>query len=247
MDTLHRALPRPARAPRAARQALVAMLACTAACRTRNSAGAAAAPAPESAAARESLLHPDAPLWAEPAPERFLVRFATTAGAFVVEVHRAWAPRGADRFYHLVQTGFFDDSRIFRVRSGFIAQFGIPGDPAIAAVWRARRMPDDPVRAHNARGTIAYAMTGPDTRTTQLYINLADNTRLDAQGFAPIGRVLEGMDVVERLYAGYGEQSGGGMRAGRQDSLFARGNAYLDAAFPKLDRLLTARLVSRAP
>jgi cyclophilin family peptidyl-prolyl cis-trans isomerase len=111
----------------------------------------------------------------------------------VIEATRAWAPRGVDRFYHLVRSGFFDDSRFYRVRAGFIAQFGIPGDPAVAGVWKDQTIPDDPALQSNRRGFVAYAMTGPNTRTTQLFISLADNTRLDAEGFAPIGRVVEGM------------------------------------------------------
>jgi cyclophilin family peptidyl-prolyl cis-trans isomerase len=174
-------------------------------------------------------------------PNVFRVRFETSQGAFVVEAHREWAPRGVDRFYGLVESGFFDDSRFFRVVAGFIAQFGLPGDPAVTATWKDRTIPDDPVRESNVRGTVAFAMTGPGSRSTQLYINLADNTRLDAQGFAPIGRVTDGMDVVDRLYSGYGEDAGGGMRGGRQGKILADGNAYLDAAWPKLDHLIRAR------
>jgi cyclophilin family peptidyl-prolyl cis-trans isomerase len=181
------------------------------------------------------------------APEVFHVRFETTQGPFVVEVHREWAPQGADRFHALVASGYFDDSRFFRVVAGFIAQFGVAGDPKVTAAWKDRTIPDDPVRQSNTqsntRGTIAYAMTGPNTRATQLYVNLADNSRLDAQGFAPVGRVTSGMEVVDRLYAGYGEKSGGGMRGGKQGKLLAEGNAWLDANFPKLDRLLKARIV----
>lgn len=206
------------------------------------------APSPGSApgaapAERDALLHPAAAVWTSPAPATFRVRIETTKGAFVVEAHRDWAPAGVDRFYHLVRAGFFDDSRFFRVRSGFIAQFGIPGVARVAQAWRDRTIPDDPVRRSNRRGFVAYAMTGPNTRTTQLYINLADNSRLDAQGFAPIGEVVEGMDVVDRLNGEYGETSGGGMRGGRQDSLFAGGNRYLDRAFRRLDRLLRATVV----
>lgn len=200
-------------------------------------------------AARRALADPGVPWWRERAPDVFRVRVETTRGPFVVEVHRAWAPRGADRFHQLVRAGFFDDSRFFRVRAGFVAQFGIAGDPAVAAAWRAAAIPDDSVRHGNVRGAVAYAMTGPGTRTTQLFVDLADNTRLDAEGFAPVGTVVEGMDVVDALYAGYGETSGGGMRGGRQGPLFASGNAYLDAAYPRLDRLLRARveLVRREP
>jgi homoserine O-acetyltransferase len=177
------------------------------------------------------------------APDVFRLRFETTQGSFVVESRREWAPHGADRLFALTRAGFFDDSRFFRVRAGFIAQFGIPGDPTVAARWRAATIPDDPVRRSNTRGTVSYAMTGPGTRTTQLFINLADNRRLDAEGFAPIGTVVEGMEVVERLYAGYGEAAGGGMRGGRQGPLFEGGNAYLDGAYPRLDRLLRVRHV----
>jgi cyclophilin family peptidyl-prolyl cis-trans isomerase len=160
----------------------------------------------------------------------------------VIEATRAWAPRGVDRFYHLVRSGFFDDSRFYRVRAGFIAQFGIPGDPAVAGVWKDQTIPDDPALQSNRRGFVAYAMTGPNTRTTQLFISLADNTRLDAEGFAPIGRVVEGMDVVDQLYAGYDEAAGGGMRGGRQGRMFAEGNAHLDRDFPRLDRLIRATM-----
>jgi cyclophilin family peptidyl-prolyl cis-trans isomerase len=153
------------------------------------------------------------------------------------------APRGADRFYPLVETGFYDDSRFFRAISGRFVQFGIPGDRAIAAIWRNERIADDLVRASNVRGTFAYAMTGPDARTTQIYINTGDQLRLDADGFAPFGKVVEGMDVIDSLYSGYGERSGGGMRAGRQGKLFEEGNAFLDREFPLLDKLLRAQFV----
>ncbi|HEY3570694.1 MAG TPA: peptidylprolyl isomerase [Thermoanaerobaculia bacterium] len=181
------------------------------------------------------------------APEVFHVRFETSQGPFVVEVHRDWAPQGADRFHALVAAGYFDGSRFFRVVPGFIAQFGVAGDPKVTAAWKDRTIPDDPVRQSNTRGTIAYAMTGPNTRATQLYINLADNSRLDAQGFAPIGRVRSGLEVVDRLYSGYGETSGGGMRGGKQGEMLKGGNAWLDAHFPKLDRLLRARLLEEKP
>ena len=141
-------------------------------------------------------------------------------------------------------TGFFNDSRFFRVAPGFVAQFGIAGKPAIAQAWRYKTIPDDPVIKSNLRGLVSYAMTGPNTRTTQLFINLVDNSRLDVQGFAPIAQVVEGMEVVDKLYSGYGETSGGGMRAGKQDRLFAEGNAGLDRDFPKLDKLIRASIVS---
>jgi peptidyl-prolyl cis-trans isomerase A (cyclophilin A) len=174
------------------------------------------------------------------APEIFQVKFQTSKGDFIIEAHRDWAPRGADRFFDLVRAGFFDDSRFFRVRAGFIVQFGIAGDPAVATSWKEKTIADDPVRESNTRGLVTYAMTGPGARTTQLFINLADNSRLDREGFAPIGRVIEGMEKVDQLYAGYGEEAGGGMRGGKQERLFAEGNRYLDREFPKLDKILKA-------
>jgi homoserine O-acetyltransferase len=174
------------------------------------------------------------------APDVFTVDLRTSAGDVVLEVHRDWAPVGADRFHALVRHGFYDGQRFIRVRAGFIAQFGIHGEPAVAAVWKPAAMPDDPVRQTNARGTLAYAMTGPGTRTTQVFVNLADNVTLDAQGFAPFARVVRGMDVVDRLYAGYGESAGGGMRGGKQGPIEAGGNAYLARAFPKLDWIVRA-------
>jgi peptidyl-prolyl cis-trans isomerase A (cyclophilin A) len=174
------------------------------------------------------------------APEIFRVKFQTSKGDFIIEAHREWAPRGADRFFDLVHAGFFDDSRFFRVRADFIVQFGIAGDPAVATSWKEKTIADDPVRESNTRGLVTYAMTGPGARTTQLFINLADNSRLDREGFAPIGRVIEGMEKVDQLYAGYGEAAGGGMRGGKQEKLFAEGNSYLDREFPKLDKILKA-------
>ena len=176
------------------------------------------------------------------APELFRVRFETSRGPFVVEVHRSWAPIGADRFYDLVQQKFFDGQRFFRVRAGAFAQFGVPGDPALAQRWRNATIADDPVRASNELGTLAYAFTTPGTRATQMFINLRDNRQYDAEGFAPFARVVSGMDVVDSLYSGYGEASGGGMRAGYQDELFAGGNAWLERNFPKLDSIITARV-----
>jgi len=196
--------------------------------------------------ARAALLNPNGNFWHQTAPATFWVRFETDRGDFTVEARRDWAPLGVDRFYNLVRAGFFDDSRFFRVRTNYIAQFGIPGDPAIARLWQNHTIPDDPVRQSNLRGSIGYAMTGPGARTTQLYINLVDNRQLDAQGFAPIGAIVEGVDVVDHLFAGYGETAGGGMRGGKQGRLFAEGNAYLDRQFPELTRLIRATLVTPA-
>jgi homoserine O-acetyltransferase len=189
------------------------------------------------------LRDPKNPLWSKLAPAVYRVRIDTSKGSVMLEVTRALAPRGADRFYHLVETGFYDDSRFFRVIAGRFAQFGIPGNPAIAGIWRSQSFPDDPVRASNTRGTFAYAMTGPDARTTQIYINTSDQLQQDAQGFAPFGKVIEGMDIVDKLYNGYGETSGSGMRAGKQGKLFEEGNAYLDREFPLLDKLIRARII----
>ncbi len=201
--------------------------------------------AQEPAAAERAavLRNPKHPLWSRPAPETYRVQIDTTKGKIVLEINRSLAPRGADRLFHLVETGFYDNSRFYRVIQGRFAQFGIAGDPAIAAVWQNETFPDDPVRASNVRGTFAYAMTGPDARTTQIYINTGDQSRQDADGFAPFGKVIEGMDVVDHLYSDYGERSGGGMRAGRQGELFEEGNAFLDREFPLLDKLLKATIL----
>lgn len=179
----------------------------------------------------------------ERAPDAFRARFETTAGPFVIEVHRAWAPLGADRFYNLVKSGYFDDTRFFRVVAGFMVQFGIHGDPQVAAAWHDQRIPDDPVGQSNRRGMVSFATAGPGTRTTQVFINYGDNSRLDAMGFAPFGQVVEGMDVVDRLYPGYGEGAPGGLGP-VQGRIQAEGNAYLDRAFPKLDQVRRVTLVA---
>ncbi len=173
-------------------------------------------------------------------PETYAVAVETTVGGFEIEVHRAWSPNAADRFYELVQSHYYDNSRFFRVVEGKWAQFGIAGLPTLAQAWRYRTIPDDMLVRPNSIGCIGFANTGPGTRSTQVYINLRDNSKLlDFEpAFAPFGRVSHGMATVERLYAGYGETSGGGMRAGGQDALFSGGNAYLDTAFPRLDRLI---------
>ena len=179
------------------------------------------------------------------APEVFRVKFETTAGSFLIEAHRDWSPHGADRFYDLVQMKYYDDSRFFRVVPGRWVQFGINGNPKIAQQQRHITIPDDPLKQHNTPGYVAFSNTGPNSRSTQVYINLGDNTaRNDIEaGFAPFGQVVEGMDVVEKLYGGYREHSGGGMRAGHQDPMFEGGNAYLDREYPKLDKLIRATIV----
>jgi homoserine O-acetyltransferase len=175
------------------------------------------------------------------APPVFRVRLETTKGAIVVEVHRDWAPRGADRFYELVTARYFDDNRFFRVVKGQWAQFGINGDPSVSKAWRARTIPDDPRGQSNVRGMVAFAFAEPNARTTQVYIALKDlSDPQDAQGFVPFGRVVEGMEVADALNSEYGESSGSGIRAGKQQPLFDGGNAYLDREFPRLDRLLQA-------
>jgi len=228
------------RSPAVTRWAIVPASACIAALGCH---GPAAAPPNGAIPVRSALADPTNVFWTTRAPSRFLVRVETTKGDFVIEAHRDWSPHGVDRLYQLVRAGYYDDSRFSRVRAGYIVQWGIAGDPAIAQRWRNERIPDDRVRHTNARGTIAYAMTGPDTRTTQLYINLRDNPQLDAQGFSPVGTVVRGMDVVDRLNAEYGETAGGGMRAGKQGAVFAGGNAYLDRNYPRLDHLVRAEIV----
>lgn len=172
------------------------------------------------------------------APDSFLVALATNRGRVVIAVHRDWEPRGADRVYQLVHAGYFDGARFFRVIPGFIAQFGLPGDPRLSRTAIAAPLPDDPVRRSNLHGTVTFASAGPNTRTTQLFINLADNPRLDALGFAPIGRVVEGRAVADALNGQYGE-------APSQDAIQRQGNDYLTRVFPKLDYIETAS-VARA-
>ncbi len=176
----------------------------------------------------------------------FSARFATTKGDFVVEVRRSWAPHGADRFFNLVSMGFYDDTRFFRAIAGFMVQFGIPGDPVVAGKWQDAHIADDPVVQSNRRGFVAFAQTGaPNSRTTQVFIDYGDNAQLDASNFAPFGKVVQGMDVVDSLYAGYGEGAPNGSGPS-QSRVQAEGNAYLDGAFPKLDRILSARILASA-
>ena len=170
----------------------------------------------------------------EQAPATYKAKFETSKGAFMIQVTRAWAPQGADRFYNLVKNGFFDNVRFFRVISGFMVQFGINGDPALSAKWRDANINDDRVTQSNKRGMITFATAGPNTRTTQVFINFADNSNLDGMGFSPFGRVVSGMNVVDGLYAGYGEGAprGNGPDQGRLQS---EGNAYLAKEFPRMD------------
>jgi peptidyl-prolyl cis-trans isomerase A (cyclophilin A) len=205
---------------------------------------AARATASEQAAGASGnpLLNPKLPDMNQQAPDKYQARFNTSKGDFVIEVVREWAPNGADRFYNLVRNGFYDDARFFRVISGFMAQFGIHADPKVSSVWREAPIPDDPVRQSNTRGTVSFATAGPNTRTTQLFVNLVDNTRLDGMGFSPFGKVVEGMDVVDSLHAGYGEGAPRG-RGPDQGRIQSQGNEYLKSEFPQLDYINTARIV----
>ncbi len=189
------------------------------------------------------LLNSGDPAWREQAPEQYVARFITTEGAFEITARRAWAPLGADRFYQLVKNRFYDGVHINRVVAGYIAQFGLNPDPAVTAVWKDNGIADDPVQASNTAGNIGFAMTGPGTRSTQVYINLGDNSRLDADGFAPFGQVTAGMDVVERLYALYGEEAGGGMRGGRQGPIEREGAGWLLQHYPLLDYIISAEIL----
>lgn len=177
------------------------------------------------------------------APEDFKAVFDTTKGKFTVEVTRSLAPNGADRFYNLVRSGYFKDVEFFRVVPGFMCQFGISGDPNVSAKWRDANIPDDPVKGSNTRGTITFATAGPNTRTTQLFINFGDNTSLDSQGFAPFGKVVQGMDVVDKINGEYGDAAQFGGHGPDQGELQAEGNAYLKKDFPNLDYIKSATIV----
>lgn len=191
----------------------------------------------------KALLNPHDRVWGAEAPEIYKVKVQTTKGDFVIEIHKDWGRIGANRFYNLVRNGFYNDSRFYRIRAGAFAQFGIPGNPDVAKVWEHESISDDSVVQSNQRGFVAYAMTGPHARTTQLFINLKDNGHQDKDGFAPIGQVISGMEVVDSLYSGYAESSGGGMRGGKQGRLFEEGNGYLDREFPRLDKLSKAEII----
>jgi len=192
---------------------------------------------------RALLLQPDSPEMNKRAPDSARVRLETTKGVIRLEMKREWAPRGVDRFYNLVRNGYYDDTAIFRVRAGLWAQFGINGDPKVATVWRTRNIADDPRVLSNVRGTMAFAFKDPNGRTTQVFINLRDNSAShDKEPFAPIARVIEGMEVADAIYSEYGEQSGGGIRGGKQDPLFAGGNEYLKRNFPRLDYIVRATI-----
>ncbi len=201
---------------------------------------AASVPLASPALAQSPLSNPAA--LNEQAPATYKAKFDTSKGTFVILVHRAWAPRGADRFYNLVKNGFYNNVRFFRVLSGFMAQFGINGDPALMAKWRVARIADDPVKQSNTRGTISFATAGPGTRTTQVFINFGNNGSLDRMGFAPFGEVVSGMNVVDALYAGYGEGAPQG-NGPDQDRIQMEGNRYLSRDFKRLDYIKKATIV----
>ncbi len=184
-----------------------------------------------------ALLHP-AELKAK-APDVYDVKFTTTKGDFIVQVNRAWAPIGADRFYNLVKHGFFTGAPFFRVVPGFIIQFGLTGDPAVNRAWQSANIKDDPVTQSNKPGTLTFATAGPNTRTTQFFINFGNNAGLDGQGFAPFGQVTSGMDVVQSLYSGYGEQP-------NQGAITSQGKAYIEKNFPKIDSIVSATVIPAA-
>lgn len=192
------------------------------------------------------LLHPTNKAFTKQAPPIYRVLLETTKGSILLEVKREWAPLGADRFYNLVRLGYYNQAAFFRIRANTWAQFGIAGNPAIAQAWRHQSFPDDPRKESNVRGTVAYAFKDPNGRTTQVFINLRDNQSThDTEPFVPFAKVINGMEVADSLYAGYGEQSGGGIRAGHQDSVFMDGNDYLQKNFPKLDYILKASIIQK--
>jgi len=187
-----------------------------------------------------ALMDPTGEQATQTAPDEFKVRFETSAGTFVIDVTRDWSPRGADRFYSLIRIGFYDDQRFFRVIPNFVVQWGMSGDPEVSAAWQTARIKDDPVKESNVPGTITFAKTGaPNSRTTQLFINLGDNSAsLDGQGFAPFGRVVEGMEVVGSFNAEYGSTP-----SNNQPTIAERGNEFLNKNFPNLDYIVTAKIV----
>ena len=201
----------------------------------------AAAPAASAPAGGNAALTDPSKATAK-APDTYKAKFETTKGDFVIQVTRSWAPLGADRFYNLVKSGYYDDVAFFRVISGFMVQFGIHGTPAVNDAWRLARIQDDPVTQSNMPGMVTFATSGPNTRTTQVFINFGNNKALDAQGFSPFGKVVEGMDVVNKLYAGYGEGAPRG-KGPSQAEMQKTGNAYLKASFPDLDWVKKATIV----
>jgi peptidyl-prolyl cis-trans isomerase A (cyclophilin A) len=215
---------------------IVSILFCCALCLT----GSALAEDTAAAKPNPALLDPS--LAAEKAPETYRVKMETTAGDFIIEVHREWAPLGADRFYNLVKIGYFNDVAFFRVLAGFMAQAGFHGDPAVSQVWLNARIKDDPVKQSNYPGMVTFATGGPNTRSAQIFINYGDNSYLDESGFAPFGKVVEGFESVKELYGGYGEGEPNG-KGPAQGKLYRRGNEYLKAEFPELDYITRAAII----
>lgn len=187
---------------------------------------------------RAALRNPARAFWRTPAPDTVAVEVESSKGTLVVELIRAWAPNGVDRFFNLARAGYFDDSRFYRVLPDYIAQFGIAGDPAIASLWNRRTIRADSAREKNVRGTVSFAQYKPTDRTTHVFINLRDSPALDSLGFAPIGRVIEGMEVADSLYAGYGELPASPAPLGNPRRLYGESNRFLDAEYPRLDRIL---------
>ena len=215
---------------------IVSILFCCALCLT----GSALAEDTAAAKPNPALLDPS--LAAEKAPETYRVKMETTAGDFIIEVHREWAPLGADRFYNLVKIGYYDNVAFFRVLAGFMAQAGFHGDPAVSQVWLNARIKDDPVKQSNYPGMVTFATGGPNTRSAQIFINYGDNSYLDESGFAPFGKVVEGFESVKELYGGYGEGEPNG-KGPAQGKLYRRGNEYLKAEFPELDYITRAAII----
>jgi peptidyl-prolyl cis-trans isomerase A (cyclophilin A) len=218
-------------------------MAATVSARSQQGSAATAKPATKAATPRThmttdvALLHP-ATLTVK-SPETYQVKFETTKGDVVINVTRAWAPLGADRFYNLVKHGFYNGASFFRVVPGFVVQFGLNGDPAVNRAWQNANFKDDPVKQSNRAGTLTFATAGPNTRTTQLFINLGNNASLDSQGFAPFGEVTAGMDVVQKIYSGYGERPD-------QGAITSQGRAYIEKNFPNIDSIKTATIVTAA-
>jgi len=204
------------------------------------STGSAIAEEPAAAKPNPALLDPS--LATEKAPDLFRVKMETTAGEFIIEVHREWAPLGAGRFYNLVKIGYFSDVAFFRVLAGFMAQAGFHGNPAVSKVWLNSRIKDDPVKQSNTAGMVTFAMGGPDTRSAQIFVNYGDNSYLDASGFSPFGKVVEGFESVKELYSGYGEGHPNGKGPG-QGKIYRQGNSYLKVEFPELDYITKATVI----
>lgn len=201
---------------------------------------AAAAKAPAPAATNPKLLNPS--LWTKQAPPSFKAKFTTTKGDIVIEAHRDWSPRGVDRFYNLVRSGFFTNVSFYRVVPNFVVQFGASPDPKVEAAWNNARIKDDPVKQSNKKYSLTFAMGGPNTRTTEFFINLRDNGMLDGMGFSPIGEVIEGKEAVDQIYSGYGDMAEQGGRGPSQARVQAEGKAYLDKNFPNLDSIKVAAI-----